>query len=363
MPSELDRLVAGLRAAVRAGDEAGFHRCLARLHAAGQDAGPDELTRALEGMASWLCTLNGLFAKAALLAGAFVEWGGSPLPMAGAVPGWAAYKMGLYALFRDVWPGASGGRPMPGQDDLSALGPVAQVMTAALERAGLPATGAAQLAATWFDLEDWLKLMITLMAQREFRAVIAGRDAVRDSAAAIAGSNQYARWVHGLSLVLDDEPLIALDHASRRGYRLTMSGVGDNFQLHTLLASRLSGHGEHSPPGLEPPEPAWVAAATDAPPQLPPGNPVLRRFRLFDGSGRYVYPEGNPADIAPVDGTRVVVLHDALGRFGWTSGRTFQHMTPTLTLDRFLEQAEAAHWLARVRPARESDLMSVNDKR
>jgi hypothetical protein len=40
-------------------------------------------------------------------------------------------------------------------------------------------------------------------------------------------------------LVLDDEPLIALDPASGRGYRLTMSGVGDNHQLHTPLADRL----------------------------------------------------------------------------------------------------------------------------
>jgi hypothetical protein len=37
-----------------------------------------------------------------------------------------------------------------------------EIMTAALDRARLQADGAGQLAATWFDLEDWLKLMITL---------------------------------------------------------------------------------------------------------------------------------------------------------------------------------------------------------
>ncbi len=57
-----------------------------------------------------------------------------------------------------------------------------------------------------------------------------------------------------------------------------------------------------------------------------------------------------------------MVLHAPLGRFGWSAGRIYQHMTPTLTLDRFMEPAEAASWLARVHPAREDDFMSVNDK-
>jgi hypothetical protein len=48
----------------------------------------------------------------------------------------------------------------------------------------------------------------------------------------------------------------------------------------------------HGPSGLEPPKPEWVAAATDAPPRLPVTDPIRRRFRLFDGLGDYVYPEG-----------------------------------------------------------------------
>jgi hypothetical protein len=167
--------------------------------------------------------MNGSYAKAALLAGAFVARGASPLPLAGVVPGWVAYKMRLYRLFQDVWPRASGGLPLPDPEDLSAMGPAMEIMTAALDRARLQADGAGQLAATWFDLEDWLKLMITLMARQEFRRAMAARDEVRESAAAIAGTVQSAEWVHGLSVVLDGEPLVALDRASRRGYHLTMA--------------------------------------------------------------------------------------------------------------------------------------------
>jgi len=50
-----------------------------------------------------------------------------------------------------------------------------------------------------------------------------------------------AHWLHGLLLVLDDEELIVLHRPTGRGYRVTMSGIGDNFQLHILLAATLTG--------------------------------------------------------------------------------------------------------------------------
>jgi hypothetical protein len=157
--------------------------------------------------------------------------------------------------------------------------------------------------------------------------------------AAIADRVDGARWLQGLAMVCDEEPLIVLDPASGRGFRLTMSGVGDNFQLHTLLADRLSG----SVPGLEPPKRVWVEQATDAPlvPQLPT-DPINRRFRLFDGNGAYVYPDGRPADIGKTNGVRVLVIHPPHGPYGWSYGRAYPRMTPQLTLDVVLEGAEAA---------------------
>ncbi|MGW9030206.1 hypothetical protein ACWGQ5_40195 [Streptomyces sp. NPDC055722] len=39
-------------------------------------------------------------------------------------------------------------------------------------------------------------------------------------------------------------------------------------------------------------------------------------------------------------------------------GRVFEHMMPTLRLDRILESTETQHWLARLAPAVEHDLMA-----
>lgn len=106
------------------------------------------------------------------------------------------------------------------------------------------------------------------------------------------------------------------------------------------------------------PSRAWVRAATTGEPRLPARRAAVRAFRLFDGHGHYIDPAGVPADIEPLDGTRVVVLHPPNGTFTMGGGRVFTHMAPTLTLDRRLGAREAASRLARVRPAVEDDLMA-----
>jgi hypothetical protein len=112
---------------------------------------------------------------------------------------------------------------------------VIDIMVAHAERSGLRARAATLLAMSWFDVQDWIKPMLTCMADREFRTALTAEQVsqVREKAAAIASRVDDARWLEGLTAVLDDEPLIVLDPASGRGFRLTMSGIGDNFQLHT----------------------------------------------------------------------------------------------------------------------------------
>lgn len=67
-----------------------------------------------------------------------------------------------------------------------------------------------------------------------------------------------------------------------------------------------------------------------------------------------------PADIERLDGMRVLVLHPPRGNSGWLNGRTYEHMESQLDLDGELTPAETRDWLARVAPARETDLMGMN---
>ena len=159
--------------------------------------------------------------------------------------------------------------------------------------------------------------------------------------------------------MLDDEPVVVIDDATGHGFHLTMSGVGDNFQLHILLAERLIGDPARGLLAGDRPASAWVAAATTGPPRPLGGDPIMRRFRLFDATGAYIYPEGLPADIALVEGARVIVLHPPRGDFGWACGRTFEHMAPALALDHVMTPDLAGAWRARIAPARETDLFGT----
>ena len=54
----------------------------------------------------------------------------------------------------------------------------------------------------------------------------------------------------------------------------------------------------------------------------------------------------------------MLVLHPANGTLGMGTGRVFQHMKPTLRLDRVLEPADTEAWFDRLAPAVENDLMA-----
>jgi hypothetical protein len=318
------------------------------------------LTAAVGALAPWLPGLSGDFAKTAVLTGTCVEWGGSPMALAGVLPQRAAEAMMLNDLVPGCWAEATAGRPLPEPVSASTKQLVQALVTLARRR-GRPDKGdMTRIAMSWFDMEDWLKALITVLGDGPFRAAVPTevKAELREYAAAVADRSQHAAWVRDLAAVLDDEPLVVLDPRARRGYALTMSGVGDNFQLHTLLADRLIGDPDRGlVPGVRP-DPSWVEAAIDADPHLGADNPAIRRFRIFDGHGAYVYPEGVPADIKPLDGSRVLVLHPPNGNYGMGVGRVFQNMTPTLILDRVLEPDEAEFWLTRITPGAENDIMA-----
>jgi len=344
---------------MRRGDLAGFQRIFNQLFADGPGLRPDELTDAVSELAQVLAYRpQGVFARLALTAGAFVEWGGSPVPLAEHAPACSLLTLQMRAAFSDVWPVVGAGRPEPDPDQPPPMDELIGLFAAKAGESRPMQRQAVDLAMSWFDAPHWVNLMITAMARREFRDVANLLPDIGEVAVKLADRVRRAHWLPGLAQVLDDEPVVAIDQATGRGFRLTMSGVGDNFQLHTLLAHRLIGDPASGLLPGEPPAPTWVAAATTAPPQLPFDNPIRRRYRLYDATGAYIYPEGRPADIAVVDGVRVIVLHPPLGNYGWTGGRTYEHMAPTLTLDHILTADEADAWRARIAPANETDIFA-----
>ncbi len=164
------------------------------------------------------------------------------MPLAGVLPGCAVRALRDTAGYPRLHAERLGDEPLPDRLVVRDLPPadLDALLRDAVERGALPDTPLR----TYLDymyVESWLMPMITCLMYREFRDAVRDRDEVRAAADALREDMLKAHWVYELTWVLDDEPLLVLDRASGRGFRLTMSGIGDNFQLHTLVADRVTG--------------------------------------------------------------------------------------------------------------------------
>jgi hypothetical protein len=171
-------------------------------------------------------------------------------------------------------------------------------------------------------------------------------------------------FLWALLQVLDDEELLVLDPALRRGYIVMISGIGDNFQLHTLLADALIGDPRHGwLPGRRP-DPRVIAVARDAPLQEDEDSTMVAEgsFNMVNWTGlacdgtvltgtgahtHWIWGEGVPADILPFAGTRVILLAPPAYARSWNATRRFPLMPAELTVRRQLSLEEAETWLHR----------------
>ncbi len=173
---------------------------------------------------------------------------------------------------------------------------------------------------------------------------------------------------HEMLSLLDDEQVIVLHPALARGYVIRIAGIGNNFQLHTLLADALIGDpGQGWLPGQRP-SPQVAALAKDAPisdlDDLPTAHGTFNLWNWTalradgtlpegqtDGSEHWIWNEGIPADIVPFQGTRVILLGPPPYPRSWGSGRLFPDMVGELEVHRHLSPEEVRSWLDRIASA------------
>lgn len=148
--------------------------------------------------------------------------------------------------------------------------------------------------------------------------------------------------------VLDDEPLVVLQPSTKRGFRFTMHGIADNFQLHLLLLGALAGKGID---GRAPSREA-LAAASDAlevsEADVESGWQLANWFGLRPGGEidsvdfrrTWIWNEGVPSDIAIFDGTRVVLIGPSTMQRSWNAQRVFPGMVGRLEGPVHLAEAE-----------------------
>lgn len=331
-------------------DGAAFEPAMERLVRAIRKARAAELADAVERLTPALdrVALSGGGALAQVV-GAIAEENLSVLPV---LVRRAAEAMEEAARFAALHREAIG--EPPGSDFEPAIEPTLERVREAAPKMGLTGDEAVALAWTWFSGNDWVQPVLYLAQRKDVRVALPERERLTRVTTASTELLDTASWLLGLLQVLDDEPLIVLHRGTGRGYRVTISGVGDNFQLSTLLAARLMGpEAQGLLPGV-PPTKAMIAAASDGEQEIRGG--LVGQFNLVGADGQWIWNEGRPADIPVQDGVRVVVLDPLPYSRSWNSGRLYSRMSPTVTVDGPLEPAEAEAWLAKVAPANPTGL-------
>ena len=181
-------------------------------------------------------------------------------------------------------------------------------------------------------------------------------------------ANAHRSFLAGMLQVLDDESLLVLHIAQAKGYEVRrIGGISDNFQLHALLAGSLIGSPAEGWLEGNRPDPQTIAECRNARMTGKPGI-VHGSFNLFNwtamkpdgslptGQGQdtakhWIWNEGWPAEIAPFEGRRVVLLGPPPYDRSWNSGRQFSGMFAEMTVERKLASSEVHDWRKRLAAA------------
>jgi hypothetical protein len=172
-------------------------------------------------------------------------------------------------------------------------------------------------------------------------------------------------WLSRLLAVLDNEPFLVLHPGLGIGFRLNVSGVADNFQLHTLLADLLIEDPFAAPssglklPGQKPSAAVAAVAKGAGPMQIDEGSEGvwdMYQWTAVEPSGHlrddvpsehWIWGEGIPADIEVRDGFRVILLGSPSYSRSWNTARQFDAMRPRITVEETLDKAAVTAWMRR----------------
>lgn len=349
--NSLTAAVTGMCEAVSRQDVGALHQAYKGLHQALAAAGEAERAAAAGGLVPALAALPVAYGGSlARMMGAMVGMAGDPAPVLDVLARRACAVMEDAAVFAGAWRTLNGAMPSRQQDSLDG---VANRYAAA---AGVPQERSRALADAWWTGEDWAQPVLYLSQRADVRRALPDRARLLAAAQQLTGEYpDIAPYLVGLLRALDGEKLAVLHRGSGRGFWVTVSGVADNFQLHTLLAAALLTPGENGNgggaaclPGA-PPSPAMIAAADGTGDLMPPGG-VTGQFNLADARGQQIGDEGRPADIPAVSGHRVIVLDPPSYARSWDAGRAYPYLKASIATEPMTGQ-EAADWMALVRPA------------
>jgi hypothetical protein len=339
--SEFLSSVAAFQNAVRRGDDDGVRRELDRLRQGFRQAFVEDVDMAAGLLADVLSEVPpGQDAIVAVLIGACVERGADPLVCAqpilegarGAVRG-AADFCNRWPLAEDqAYPQQAG--ETPPEELFEPLGGIDD-----------PAARAAVIG--WWTLPMWQSAVAAVLSYKEVRKKLLPDDDFFWRARDVAAASGVGTFLAQSLAVVDDARLVVIHRPTLEGFEFVMSGIADNFQLHTLLAGRLvtPGHLPGNPPSAE------AVTACLAAPGAPYEYDGVGSFNLVAPDGTWIWNEGWPCDIPIVENSRLLILDPPSYERTWHAARAFVGMSAQLNLERRISEDAVKRRMAHVQPA------------
>ncbi|MFE5212576.1 hypothetical protein [Streptomyces sp. NPDC056600] len=349
--ADLGALVSELEQAVGARDGARTEQVFAAvMGGALQQATPSELTAAGPRLAALLPAFPPVGPRPYLAhaAGFCVERGAEPLACAEPILDAVRKDLADALEFARRWTAAGAtGDELPAPDEES----IDDALLARVRGSGGGKDDedehyeALRLALAWCAAENWQPpALAVLLRDAEVRRRYA--PALLSVCLELAELQRHdLKCLHYALAVLDDEPLIVLHRPTGKGFAVRIGGIGDNFQLHTLLAHVLIGGGHV--PGTAPSATSVRLATDPAPAQGITDTVATGAFELLAPDGERIWNEGLPTDIPVVDGSRLLVLDEPSYRRSWNADRFFPALPGTAELTAVLSADETRAWFAR----------------
>jgi len=340
--SEFLGTVTSFQAAVRHHDEGDVQLQLVRLRQQFGEASDEDVDLAAALLADVLEEMPaGKDAIAAVLIGACIERGAHPVAPAGPILAAAERAAEGAADFLTRWPS--------GWDYPRQLGEIPP--PSMFQQLGEPDDPEVLAAGYgWWTLPLWQSAVAALLSHKEVRKRFLPNEEFFWNAREVAVATGIGAYLAQALAVLDDQKLVVIHRPTLEGFEFLMSGVADNFQLHTLLEERLVTPGHL--PGT-PPTPEAVEACLATSPDAPYEYDGTGSFNLVAPDGTWLWNEAWPVDIPAVGGGRLLILDPPPYERTWHASRAFLGMSAELEFVRRISDDGVKRLMAFVSPAEE----------
>lgn len=198
----------------------------------------------------------------------------------------------------------------------------------------------------------YLPLMAALAASPDARKQMRR---LRDLAAPLSERHEGAFFLDAMLGVLNQEPILVLEPALKRGFIGTFSGIADNAQLHALLMAHYPDAAKNFPPAALP---IFEGSGEQTSEINVESNWNLYSYRALDRDGNikdeladsehWLWNEDSPTEIPTFEGLRVIILGPSSYTRGWQAQRLFASLRASIDVDQDLDAGAVAVWIERL---------------